>query len=199
MKWRSKGLGSSDAAILLGWSPWKTIEELYLEKTGVKEQEFNFFQKAAMARGRSLEPMIREWYEKREGLKYPAETKEHQVFKFLRASCDGINHQTKRLIEIKTANKQDHEHAKNGIVPTKYYPQVQWLMMLWDYKECDYVSLGSDKTFELVRVFQDIETQDELTKRAIFFWNHITTKSKPLPMDWPIWERKEKAITMRKI
>ena len=37
-KWRMGGIGSSDAPVVMGVSPYKTIEQLYLEKTGQGEE-----------------------------------------------------------------------------------------------------------------------------------------------------------------
>ena len=36
LDWRKKGIGSSDAPIIMGVSPWKTPFELWEEKTGTQ-------------------------------------------------------------------------------------------------------------------------------------------------------------------
>lgn len=179
-KWRGKGLGSSDAAVLLGWSPWKTIKQLFEEKTGIWTPSFGAFQQAAMDRGKELEPKIRKWYETeyRKGVAFKENIAENGVF---RASFDGINElftnpedgSVGRIIEIKAPNAADHALAKEGMVPQKYIPQVQWLMLVGKIEWCDYVSFGSDGTYAIVPIRFDEVIQTELVKRASMFWKFV--------------------------
>ncbi len=198
-KWRGKGLGSSDAPILLGWSPWKPIDQLLMEKKGLWKQEFGAFQQRAMDRGKALEPVIREWYEKShysEGTKFPDAVSTHSQHEFMRASFDGVNRQVKnedgstgRLIEIKAPNMKDHEGAKLGVVPEKYIPQCQWLMMIGNIPWCDYVSYGSDDTYAVVPMKADPIMHAELMRRAVVFWSFVQNPGSLSTMDPTPWVR----------
>lgn len=179
--WRGKGLGSSDAAVLLGWSPWKTIEQLYGEKKGTWAPTFGSHQAAAMARGQELEPQIRKWYEEKRGHAFPDGIAEHPAAPYMRASFDGINRSYMnldgslgRIIEIKAPNTKDHLEAKLGRVPKKYIPQIQWLLLVGQVVWADYVSYGSDDTYATVAVKADEEIQTELIRRAVHFWPMIS-------------------------
>lgn len=172
-RWRSKGLGSSDAAVLLGWSPWRTLPELYAEKRGESQPEFGTHQIKAMERGKRLEPKIRSWYEDLHQAKFTECTAEHPDHPFMRVSYDGLNAELRRIIEIKAPNAADHLDAKNGWVPKKYQPQVQWQLMISGFSLCDYVSYGSDDTYAVVYVTADLVMQAELRERAISLWNGI--------------------------
>lgn len=56
---RSKFLGATDIAAVLGVSPWTTPLELWQEKTGRKAKDFSDPKRAAiLARGKRLEPII---------------------------------------------------------------------------------------------------------------------------------------------
>ena len=56
---RSKFLGATDVAAVLGVSPWTTPFELWQEKTGRKAKDFSDpKRKAILARGKRLEPII---------------------------------------------------------------------------------------------------------------------------------------------
>lgn len=185
-RWRDKGLGSSDAAVLLGWSPWKKIEELWEEKLGLRKQVFGAFQQRAMDRGKDLEPVIREWYEKncRNGVRFTEEVEEDSECTYRRASYDGINREFRnadgtvgRIIEIKAPNAKDHALAANGMLPEKYMAQVQWLMLVAKVQWCDYVSFGTDDQYHVVEVKANPAIQNELGERAHIFWQHIQTKS----------------------
>ena len=57
---RKSKICASEAAIILGISPWKTPFQLWEEKTGRKESGFSSI---AMQYGTDMEPKIREWFE----------------------------------------------------------------------------------------------------------------------------------------
>ena len=198
IKWRGKGLGSSDAAVLLGWSPWKDIHELWEEKLGIRTQEFGFAQRSAMDRGRRLEPIIRKWYEIEycKGIPFPDDTAEHHELKFMRASYDGRNRALDRVLEIKAPNAKDHELAKNGIITEKHQAQCQWLMMVGKHKYCDYVSYGSDDTYAVVSIEANLEIQVELVKRALVFWNCIENKIAPNQEKFFRWQSNQEKIDL---
>lgn len=191
-RWRGKGVGSSDAAVLLGWSPYKTIDQLLLEKQGLYEQEFGSHQRSAMERGKRLEPIIRRWYEKKTGALFTEDTAEHALHPQLRASYDGIHRTFKnpdgsvgRLVEIKAPNRAEHEGAKEGFVPEKYQAQCQWLMLVAGFQWLDYVSYGSDETYAVVEVKAIPAIQRELLSRALIFWDLVNRKAQ----SWPDFRR----------
>lgn len=184
--WRGKGIGSSDAAVLLGWSPWKNVHQLYEEKLGLWKPEFGVFQRQAMDRGTALEPEIRKWYEHYQGKSFTETTAEHPEKPHFRASFDGLNREyvnkdgsIGRMIEIKAPNKDDHALAHTMEVPKKYIPQVQWLMMVGNVPWADYVSYGRDGTYAVVPVKADKRLQKALMERADLFWQHVQTKTDP--------------------
>ena len=59
---RSRFLGGSDAAAVMGLSPWQTPVELWMEKTGRadKNEEMDVERQRRMERGHKLEPFIRD-------------------------------------------------------------------------------------------------------------------------------------------
>lgn len=187
LEWRGKGIGSSDAAVLLGLSPWKDIVELWEEKLGISTPEFSEFQLSAMDRGKRLEPKIREWYEKKTGLLFPDDIAEHPEYPYMRASFDGRNIPHGRVLEIKAPNNKDHALAISGVVPDKYYPQCQWLMMVGGHSVCNYVSYGTDDTYAVVNVLADKQIQDELFVRAKEFWRCIQDKIQPNLLFFTKW------------
>lgn len=161
----------------MGVSPWRTEFDLWMEKTGqIKDQVQNRF---AMNRGIELEPEARAKYNQRFATKMlPArlEDKQNPVF---RASFDGIDHEAKRIIEIKCPGKVDHQTALRGKVPEKYYPQVQWLLMVSGYTYCDYVSWDGVNDLVVVEVLADAEYQKTMRERATAFWERVLRKDPP--------------------
>lgn len=70
LKWRTKGIGGSDASIIAGVNKFKSIFQLWLEKTGQivpeeSESEYTHF-------GNVLEPVVKKEFTRRTGLKVRA-------------------------------------------------------------------------------------------------------------------------------
>lgn len=166
-RWRRKGLGASDSPAVMGVSPWTTRYQLWLEKTGkkVSDSSDNF----ATERGNILEPMARADYELRHGLEMPVVYAEHKGWPFIRASLDGYNAQHGIILEIKCPGEADHETAKSGHVPEKYWPQLQHQLLVTGAKELHYYSFDG-KCGVLVKVQPDLEYIKKLTHELMMFW-----------------------------
>jgi putative phage-type endonuclease len=137
LEWRRGGIGSSDAAAILGVSPYKTAYELYMEKVYGKEDEED---NAAMEYGRKMEPIIREWIEDTDCILLEPRNIEHPSVSFMRCSVDAISLDGRVVYEIKTANEVDHNFAKQKIVPPKYVPQVKHQILVTSCQSMHYVS-----------------------------------------------------------
>lgn len=223
LKWRNKGVGSSDAAVLLGLSPWKTVHELWLEKRGLWKQEFGWAQKNAMNRGTKLEPCVRALYEAWSGSEFPADAAEHADHNFMRVSYDGVNRKLGRLLEIKCPNLKTHELALQGVVVDHYMAQVQWQLCISGLAEAEYVSyngpdawleqasrkptvedrklemirLGEMKHMARVRVKRDEDMIKELIHRAVRFWQSVESGVELI--GWEPWRRPESPIELGQV
>lgn len=179
-EWRDRGLGASDAPIVMGDSPWTTRFELWAYKTGLMARpEANEYQKRAMQRGHDLEPTVRKWYEKLIGKKFPATSFEHNEFSFLRASLDGYNEELNINLEIKCPGKVDHGLAMAGKVPKKYYAQLQMQMLVSGAPNTAYVSWDGEESFVRLGVSADEQYQAKLLAAMLDMWNYIEGKIPP--------------------
>lgn len=179
-QFRSHGIGSSEAATLMGVSPWLDLYTLWLDKTGQLPEEKKFKGNWAADRGTRLEPIAREKYESIVGAKFPAEVGVHSEYPFIRASYDGVNHAMRRMLEIKCPGKDAHQKALIGEIPAYYYPQVQWLMLVSGYNKLDYVSWdGESEAISVIPVNADKDYQDKLIEKAKWFWNLVETNTPP--------------------
>lgn len=174
--WRKAGLGSSDAPVLLGVSPWKTIEQLFLEKIGeVTSMKHTW----ATLRGNRLEPKVLGMYNRSHGECLTPATAVHDEHHYLKASFDGVNPLTRRLIEIKCPGEKSHSKALNGEVPDIYIPQVQWLLMVSGYPTLDYLSWnGKTESPVSICVQADPLIQSELLRKADLFWGFLLDHQK---------------------
>lgn len=179
--WRGKGLGASDAPVVMGVSPWQTAFELWLEKTGLCERpEANPFAIVAMRRGTELEPKARVLCERDTGLAFNPISGEHSEYSFIRASLDGYNDETNTILEIKCPGKEDLAKAKKGIVPDKYYPQIQQQFLVSGATTClYYVWDGVSDSGISITVKPDADYIEKLKDSLISFWSHVNTRIPP--------------------
>lgn len=175
-EWRSHGLGSSDAPIVLGVSPWSTPYELWEQKTKRVKKDFSNW---ATDRGNKLEPVARASYEFENSIEAPPTLVVNPEFPFIRASLDGFCAADGIILEIKCPGKADHETALNGRVPEKYYPQLQHQFLACpEAKVAHYYSFDGTKGV-LVIVGRDeafIKTLFELETK---FWHCIQKDTPP--------------------
>lgn len=179
LEWRKKGLGSSDAPIIMGVSPYKTPYQLWEEKTGkvTKDQKSNFIQQ----KGNRLEPVARAKYEIMTGNKMEVSLHEHKEFPFLRASMDGFNADLNFGIEIKFQGKEDHMKAhEEQYVPEKYMPQVQHQMLVTGASHMEFISYNPECTpnMAIVIVKPDEKWMLDYLVKALEFWNVNVLKDK---------------------
>lgn len=119
---RRKGIGASEAPIIMNVSPWQTPYGLWMQKMSGEEKAMN----ASMRYGKETEDEERKAFEKMVGLTFfPDMTFVSKERSWQIASLDGIDFDQTIIMEIKQANAEDHETAKNGKVPEKYFPQLQ--------------------------------------------------------------------------
>lgn len=179
-EWRGTGLGASDAPSFMGESPWTSVFELWLQKTGLMERpEPNPQQLAAMRRGTELEPVVRDLFEKKIGKKFPPLSAYHDTYEFLRASFDGHNKEMNAILEIKCPNKLDHAKAVKGELPKKYVAQVQQQLLISNAEICYYVSWDGKSDIAVVEVKPDAEYQARLVETAVDFWARVSNQVLP--------------------
>jgi putative phage-type endonuclease len=121
LAWRRKGIGSSDAASIMGQSPWRTPYQTWEEKVFGTQQEDN----PAMQRGRDYEEAARQCYMRKKGLVVKPRNLEHPKYPWIKASFDGITEDGKRAVEIKVPGKADHSRASMQMITPKYIIQMQ--------------------------------------------------------------------------
>ena len=169
LKLRKNYLGASDAPVVCGVSPWTTPFQLWQEKLGLlPEREDNW----NMRRGRLQEEEARQLYEKKTGTLMNPEMVFHPTKKFMMATLDGLSLNGDIAVEIKCPGGADHETAKKGKVPEKYYPQLQHQLACIDINQLHYFSYRDGEGI-LVEVGRDEKFLDELYQNEEKFWNKV--------------------------
>lgn len=194
---RKTGIGGSDAAAVLGMSPWKTNVELWEEKTG-RRQDKDLSDDPCVQYGIQCEPFMREIF----ALDFPQYTISHEEnvslkhpdFPYLRASLDGFLEDTSTdeigVLEIKASflfSRADREKWE-GRIPQHYFIQVLHNMnvidaafavlkarLIRDWNDTRTIT-ERHYTFRRSELEADIEY---LIEREHAFWRKVETDTRP--------------------
>lgn len=200
----ARGIGGSDAAAILGVSPWATSMDVFKRLTiGDDGEEDN----ETFRYGRVMEPLIRQEF--REDFSDEFEVIDpdgYELYRvidkpYIHATIDGtlIEKETGRkgILEIKThdvKNLDDAEQWKTGNLPTQYLAQlVHYLMVLNDYdfavitiRLCEFAYDGEKrKRKSNTTVYFRIEREavqayiENTEKKEDYFWNNNVLKLVP--------------------
>lgn len=176
-RWRMGGIGSSDASVIMGVSPYKTVDQLYLEKIGqAEEPESNF----AMLRGKELEPIARANVELLEDIDFEPVTMQMKEHKFMRASLDGWNEDRKIVLEIKCLGREKHAMALAGEIPIEYIYQLAHQILVSGCEEIWYYSFTGTEGHLIKK--KSIEFKKEcadLFQECKKFWGYVRSKTPP--------------------
>ncbi|SCA63073.1 hypothetical protein SCG7086_AI_00180 [Chlamydiales bacterium SCGC AG-110-P3] len=179
LEFRRKKIGSSDAPIIMGKSPWKTPHQLWEEKTGVGTKDVSYESKA-MQRGKFLEPEARKKFEEETGLVVWPDVLIHPEHDFMIASLDGITMDGKTAVEIKCPGAKTHQMAVDGEVPEHYRIQMQHQMMVVGVETMYYFSFDGTQGV-ILEIRRDQEMIDSLVTCETAFYKCMTEFNSPSP------------------
>lgn len=203
---RGKGIGGSDAGIVMNVSQYRTPYELWEEKSGKTKREF--ITNEAIEKGNALEPVMFELFKILYGNRYEViNTKDISLsskeFPFMRANLDGalIEKSTGRkgILEIKTTTIQNGGMFKKWVddeMPLTYFFQCLHYMYVTGF---DFVVLyaildipwANKQETRIVEMYkEDLEADIEyLIKTELWFWDKVKTKTPP-----PFLEKRNKNL-----
>lgn len=156
LKHRTKYLGGSDVACIMGLNPWKTNLQLYREKKGIVKPD-DLSDNPLVEYGSKAEEHIRALFtldHTELEVSYVENNSWHNSkYPFAAASLDGWSTEKetgrKGILEIKTANitsKAQAEKWKDGKIPDNYYCQVLFYLAVTEW---DYVDLRANLKYDL--------------------------------------------------
>lgn len=190
LKKRSKGIGGSDAAAIVGLNQWKTNVRLWEEKTGrVKPEDISG--KDVVQYGIKSENHLRELF-KLDFPQYEVGYQEyflhkHPEYDFLYATLDGelIEKETgsKGVLEIKTCQIMNSVMMLKwkGRIPDSYYIQIlhQLLVTGWDFAvmKANLKTEWFEETAIQVKHYtikreEVLADMEFLLEKELEFWNH---------------------------
>ncbi len=187
LQWRKQGLGSSDLAVIMGASKWKTLLELYEEK--LPESPVEEKTSYVMERGNRAEPKIRSLLSLKYNKNFDPALCVMDGCEFMRVSLDGFTEDKTEIAEFKLLNKADWMKSKyDNILPPQYVAQVQGQLLVSRAKKCYFAAYLYTKEEEtvytldklaIVEVLPDLEYQAKLLKECQKFWHENVLKRVP--------------------
>ena len=186
---RSKGIGGSDVAALLGLSNWKTPIDLWAEKTGHKAPE-DIGDKEFVHFGLVLEQIVAKEFEVRTGKKVRRKLKTvtHPKFDFMRANIDRDIVGERAGLECKCASAWLQQHwGETGTddFPLYYLTQCVHYMEVFDYDRWYCAVLIGGNEFRWYVIERNAELADNLIAKEAEFWRLVLSKSPPDPVSFP--------------
>ena len=177
LRWRSFKISSTDAASIMGINPYETPLQCFERKLTGKEKEVN----NAMARGKILEPMARDWINAELGTNYQAICVEHDEYPFLAASLDGWDVDAIiPLLEVKC--------PINGVrrsIPDYEFCQLQHQMLVTGARQVRYLSFHELESNIIECNRNDTFCEELLTKSKDFYQRLLDCNPpEPGPKDW---------------
>ncbi len=168
LAYRASHINASEAAIILGISPYSNVNRLYKEKTKGFEQAPNHF----MLRGLELEPIALEKFENEIGLNFFPMVGESEENPWMSASFDGVTICRTAIVEIKANGKKNHDLALNGEIPIHFKAQINHQLFVAGLEMCYYYSFdGQDGV--ILEVKRDQEFIDKMIEKEFEFWNTL--------------------------
>ena len=173
LKYRTKGIGGSDVSIIAGINPFKSIYELWLEKTKKVEPEEGNSEYTHF--GTLLEPIVRKEFMDRTGIKVRQKHMllQSERYPFMFADLDGVIRENGKLciFEAKTASAYKQEIWEQG-VPAPYILQVQHYMAVTGAEKTYIAAIVGGNHFFCHVVERDEQIIGKIIAMEKYFWEH---------------------------
>lgn len=167
---RTHSIGASDIAAIMDKDPYCTPLQKWEEKVFGKEREVT----SAMERGRSLEPIVRDWFSDNFMSVKPI-VAQSQSFDWMIASLDGysdkphpVSHEHV-IVEIKCCNKEYYAQIAENRIPDHYNLQMQWQMMVTNLSSCHLIAYDGERP-NVVIVHRNPALQEKMVQAAKEFY-----------------------------
>ena len=197
---RRKGIGGSDAAAILGLSPWKSAMDVWMEKMGMTEDAPDPARQFLLDLGNDLEPVIARLYERQTGaelFKPTPEIMRHPVHAFLAGTPDRLVAGAKIGVELKTENQFMDKFGDPGTdeVPRHYLVQCAHYMAVTGFPVWDVALLHGGTSFSIYTVRRDPELESEMIDQLGQWWQRHVIAGVPPDIDnsgaWNLYLQKK--------
>lgn len=166
LAYRRYGIGGSDAAAILGISPWRTARDLYYDKLGIAEVSENEDNWVQLEMGNLLEPLVAQIFEKKTGLKVFKRKAmfQHPKYPWMLADLDylvELPDGSTAILEIKTTNYNARDKCCFPIPPANTVMRVKTADMMIPQEARDTYRFR-DNLIRFVAVGYDLPQTDSI-------------------------------------
>lgn len=189
-RWRNAGIGSSDAPIIMGVSPYSTPYKLWMQKLGLEKGNAENF---VTELGHRFEDPARAQFALETGIEVEPECVEHHEMPQFRASLDGLNAEEKIFVEIKYMGEKNLELVESTKKPLDHhYDQLQHQFLVTGFTRSYYVAYGLNQAksdiskLVTIEIFPNLDyIQNTLIPKEIEFLKLLKDKVPPelMPKD----------------
>jgi len=187
---RTKSIGGSDCAAILGKNPYKSAYDVWLEKTGKISYDDAHFENQATLTGKRLEPALIDFAESETGLAFLRNMREvSDEYPFLSAQFDGLTDCKKYGCEAKTSGIGSRGFPGDWGDPEEDETDIPEAYLLQCYHQLIIVptiqyivvpALIAGRGMILFRVHRNDEIQQAILEAEYKFWrDHVMTDTPP--------------------
>lgn len=188
---RRKGIGGTDAAAILGFSPYATEHDVWLAKKGLAPEKR---ETEAMWWGRELEELVARRYSEVTGFKLlnpesPAGEKYlvyHPEHPELIGSPDRLVVGQDLGLEVKTAsafNADDFGRPGTDEVPKSHLIQCAHYMAITGFRRWDVAALIGGSDFRIYHINADAAVESAMIERLTEWWRRRIIEGEPPAVD----------------
>lgn len=169
---RSKYLGGTDCAAVLGLSRYKTVWEIWAEKTG-RIEPTDISQKLSVRLGHKLEQTVADLFMEETGKKVVRknDTMYHRKYPFLGVNLDRRVVGEDAVLECKTANSRYAAQWDEEEIPIEYLCQVNHQLLVTGAKYA-YIAvlIGGNEKFIWKKIDRDENLLQSMETKLVHFW-----------------------------
>ena len=182
---RKEGLGASDSAIIMGYSTYKTPYQLYLEKTGLVNDDDETTEQQYW--GNEIEPLIIKRFaqENRVDVTFP-DTIYHPDYPFIFANLDGWIESERAVVEAKCANsfqRKEWDIATSDGIPLAYLIQIAKQVAVANATRGYCAVLFGGNEFKQFVYERDSALEDLIIQSDLDFWYGVQNRIEPDPIN----------------
>lgn len=182
----TKKIGGSDSPAILGFSPWRTAFQVWLEKTGRQKDETSKETHPWLYWGKVLEPIVANEYALvTEQEIYEVGAMTHPKHEWMIGHPDRLIFDTEKVLECKIAREVTAKHdwgSEKDAVKIPYIIQVQHYMAITGSAEADIAVLIGNSDFRIYTIPRDEKLINLIIEKCgDFYEKYIVTDLPPPP------------------
>lgn len=189
LEYRRQGIGGSDAAAVLGVSPYTTARDVYFQKIGREPDQLEEANWVALEYGRRLEDLVAEIFARKTGFRIWKEPVmlRHPRYPFMIADTDYLIEMPDgktAVLECKTGSIYTKENWENDAVPYQYEVQCRHYMAVKNVDTAFIACLfgNSENDFIYRKIERDLDFEESMIEQEEFYWSEYVDKRAEPPL-----------------